>query len=342
MAVIDKKKTGTVAGQYVSLLLDYLRSRGHSPEALFGAARIAGIESADAPVRLTTEEYFGILDQAVAVTSDPDLGFHAGMLVAPRHLGVVGYVVMCSTKLGEALTQYDRYVRLVHGIGRPLVVRHDDRVEMPLDWSGTSAPPPAFAQLIMTTRARMGRLLTGRETVPLDVDFQFATPRDSDAYHRFFGGKINFAATQTRLMFPADYLELPVIMASAEMARVIGARAEAQMIRLADEPEFMRELKTMLTQGLAIGHIGAVDIAQRMGISSRTLHRRLSGYAYVFRDVLDDVRRERAESYLAQSQHSLAEVAFLLGYTEQSAFQHAFKRWTGMTPQRYRVGSAPK
>ncbi|MFM0288906.1 AraC family transcriptional regulator [Paraburkholderia megapolitana] len=340
MAVIDKKMAGTVAGQYVSLLLDYLRSRGHSPEALFGATLIAAIESVDVPLRLTTEEYFDILERAVVVTGDPDLGFNAGILIAPRHLGVVGYVVMCCTNLGSALAEYDRYVRLVHGIGRPLLVRHGDRVEMPLDWSGTSAPPPALAQLIMTTRVRMSRLLIGRETAPVDVDFQFATPQDPDAYQRFFGGRVNFAAAQTKLMFPASYLEAPVIMASAEMARVIGARAEAQIRQLTDdEPEFMRQLKAMLTQGLAIDSIRAVDIAQRMGISSRTLHRRLSECAYVFRDVLDDVRRERAESYLASSQHSLAEVAFMLGYTEQSAFQHAFKRWTGITPQRYRVGA---
>lgn len=342
MDVIDQKQAGTVAGHYVGLLLDYLRSRGHSPEALFGSAWVAGIESVEVSSRLTAGEYFGILERAVAATGDPDLGFHAGALIAPRHLGVVGYVVMSCASLMEALAQYDRYVRLVHGIGRPLMVRHGDRVEMPLDWSGESTPPPAFAQLIMTTRARMGRLLIGRETAPMDVDFQFATPREAGAYQRFFGGKVNFGAAQTRLTFAAEYLESPVIMASAEMARVIGAQAEAQMRQLADEPEFMHALKIMLTQGLTMGRVGAADVAQRMGISSRTLHRRLSACAYVFRDILDDVRRERAESYLALSQHSLAEIAFMLGYTEQSTFQHAFKRWTGTTPQQYRAGLSRK
>ncbi|WP_133646796.1 AraC family transcriptional regulator [Paraburkholderia flava] len=337
MDVIDHKRAGTVAGHYVGLLLDYLRSCGHSPEALFGAARVAGIESVDVPLRLTHDEYFGILERAVAVTADPDLGFKAGLLIAPRHLGVVGYVVMCCANFAEALAQFDRYVRLLHGIGRPLLVQHGDRVEMPLDWSGTSVPSPVFAQLIMTTRVRMCRLLTGQETTPVDVDFQFATPRDPGPYQRFFGGKVNFGAAQTRLSFPAECLDAPVITASAGMARIIRAQADAQMRQLADEPEFIRELKVMLTQGLTIGRIGMADIAQRMGISSRTLHRRLSDCAYAFRDVLDDVRRERAESYLALSQHSLADIAFMLGYTEQSAFQHAFKRWTGTTPQQYRV-----
>ncbi|MDR8052898.1 AraC family transcriptional regulator [Burkholderia cenocepacia] len=337
MELVERKMADTVAGHYVSLLLDYLRSRGHSPEALFGAAWVAGIESKEGAARLTAEEYLGFLKRAVAVTGDPDLGFNAGVLVAPRHLGVVGYVVMSCATLTEALVQYDRYVRLVHGIGRPLMVRIGNRVEMSLDWPDASAPPAAFSQLIMTTRTRMGRLLIGRDNAAVDVDFQFATPRDPGAYQRFFGGRITFGASQTRLTFPADYLDSPVVMASAEMARVIGVQAEAQMRQLVDESEFMRALKVILIQGLSMGRVSADDVAQRMGISSRTLHRRLSAYAYGFRDILSDVRRERAKTCLASSEHSLAEIAFMLGYTEQSTFQHAFKRWTGMTPQQYRV-----
>lgn len=338
MNVTDRKQPGTVAGHYVGLLLDYLRSCGHSPEALFGAARVAEIESVEVSARLTAQEYFAILERAVTITGDPDLGFHAGLLIAPRHLGVVGYVVMCCANFAEALAQYERYARLVHGIARPLLRRRGDRVEMPLDWPVESMPSPAFAQLIMTTRVRMCDLLIGRGNVPVDVEFQFATPRDPGAYQRFFGGKVTFGATQTRLTFPAECLESPVVTASAEVAHVIGVQADARMRELADEPEFVRDIKVLLTQGLAMGRFGAADVARRMGMSPRTLHRRLSEYACVFRNLLDDVRRERAESYLALSQHSLAEIAFMLGYTEQSAFQHAFKRWTGTTPLQYRVG----
>jgi len=339
MERIEESITGTVAGQYVSLVLDYLRAGGHAPEALFGAQRVAALESADAPARLTAREYLEMLDRSVAVTGDADLGFHAGIRIGPRHLGVVGYVLMCCATLGEAMQQYDRYVRLVHGIGRPLVVHRGEHVEMPLDWPSASPPPPALAQLIMSSRARMGRLLTGREDAAIAASFQFPAPRDPDAYQRFFGGEVRFAAVQTRLEFVAAYLELPVIMANAEMARVIRAQAEAQMNRLADEPEFMRALKATLIQGLAIGRAGAEDVAQRMGLSVRTLHRRLGEHRSAFREVLDEVRRERAEHYLRAPQHSLAEVAFMLGYTEQSAFQHAFKRWTGLTPKQYRVNA---
>jgi AraC-like DNA-binding protein len=337
---IDQNRAGTVAGQYVSLVLDYLRAGGHAPEALFGAARVAALEAAEAPARLTVDEYLDMLERSVAITGDPDLGFHAGLRIGPRHLGVVGYVLMCCATLGEAMRQYDRYVRLVHSIGRPLVERHGDRVEMPLDWPRATPPPPALAQLIMTTRARMGRLLTGRETAAIGASFQFPAPRDPGAYQRFFGGVVRFAAARTSLEFSAEYLNFPVIMASAEMAQVIRAQAEAQMSRLAEEPEFMRAVKVALLQGLAVGRVSAEEAAQALGLSVRTLHRRLKDHGCAFRDLLDELRCERARHYLPQ--HSLADVAFMLGYTEQSAFQHAFKRWTGMTPGQYKLGAPQK
>jgi len=207
---------------------------------------------------------------------------------------------------------------------------------MPLDWPGT--PPPALAQLIMTTRARMGRLLTGRDNAPMDVSFQFPEPREAAAYRHFYGGTVRFAAARTCLAFTAGYLELPVIMANPEMARLIRAQAEAQMERLAEEPEFLRSFKTVLLQGLAIGRVSAEEVARHLGLSVRTLHRRLQDHQCAFRDLLDQLRYDRARHYLEQPQHSLAEVAFMLGYTEQSAFQHAFKRWTGMTPGQYKLG----
>jgi AraC-like DNA-binding protein len=332
-------KSGSVAGQYVSLVLDYLRATGHAPEALFGAERVAAMEAADAPLRLTAAEYLEMLERAVAVTGDPDLGFNAGVRIQPRHLGVVGYVLMCCATLDEAMQQYDRYVRLVHGIGRPLVERHGNRVEMPLDWPAGSPPPPALAQLIMTTRARMGRLLTGQDSAVMDVSFQFPAPRDPEAYQRFFGGEVRFAAARTRLAFSAEYLDVPVIMANPEMARLIRAQAETQMSRLAEEPEFLLALKNVLLQGLAIGRILDEDVAQRMSLSPRTLHRRLKEHGGTFRDLLDEVRKDRARHYLLQTQHSLADIAFMLGYTEQSAFQHAFKRWMGVTPGQYKLAA---
>ncbi|MGH8461113.1 MAG: AraC family transcriptional regulator [Stenotrophobium sp.] len=328
---------GAVTGRYAALLLDYLRTQGIDPVALYSAQRIAKITAANGSTQVPAAEYLAMLETAVAATADPDLGLKVGISIQPRHLGVVGYILMCCADMAEALAQYDRYVRLVHGIGRPLVVRRGNTVEMPLDWPEDSIPPPALAQLIMTTRARMGRLLTGHDEKPFDVSFQFARPRDAGLYEKFFGGRVRFAQRRTRLSFPAAYLQLPIMMADAEMSGVIRAQAEALLRGLTDEPEFLRALKAALSQGMVVGRAAAADAAAALGISSRTLHRRLEQYNCAFREVLDGIRRERAEHYLSKPQPTLAEVAFMLGYTEQSAFQHAFKRWTGLTPGNFRL-----
>lgn len=334
-----EKISGAVAGRYATLLLDYLRTCGLDPSTLFSKQRIAEIETAETPSRLAASEYLDMLNTAVSATSDPDLGFKAGCHIQPRHLGVVGYILMCCADMGEAIEQYDRYVRLVHGIGRPLMVHCKDRTEMPMDWPPDSVPPPVLAQLVMASRVGMMRLLTGKTNASSDVDFQFARPREAGLYEKFFGGRVRFGQTLTRLSFATAYLKLPILMADAEMSKLVRGQAEALMRELADEPEFLRKLKTVLSQGLVVGRATAADAARHLGISSRTLHRRLEEHGRVFREVLDSLRRDRAEQYLRKPQPSLAEVAFMLGYTEQSAFQHAFKRWTGMTPGDYRLNA---
>ncbi|MGH8505859.1 MAG: AraC family transcriptional regulator [Stenotrophobium sp.] len=325
-----------VAGRYAGALLEFLRTLGIDPKKLFPATQIAVIESDGAAGRLTVTEFLRMLQLSVAATGDPDLGFKVGLNVRPRHLGVVGRILMCCADVGEALTQYDRYVRLVHGLTRPLALRRGTQVEMPLDWPQDSVPPPALAQLVMASRVGMVRMLTGKASATCDTDFQFNRPRIAAQYEKFFGGRVRFGQKQTRLRFPAAYLKLPILMADAELGIATRAQAEAQLRESEGESEFLCAIKNTLAQGMAAGRTGVVDTARAMGVSTRTLHRRLLEQGCAFRVVLDRVRRERAEHDLGRPQATLAEVAFMLGYTEQSAFQHAFKRWTGLTPGQYR------
>ncbi|AXQ31713.1 AraC family transcriptional regulator [Solimonas sp. K1W22B-7] len=125
-------------------------------------------------------------------------------------------------------------------------------------------------------------------------------------------------------------------MADPAMQQLAQAQAETLLRELATESAFLQELDAVLTRGLPLGRVSLAETAAALRLSTRTLHRRLEEEGTAFRAELDRVRRRIAETLLRDPRVTLADIAFLLGYTEQSTFQQAFKRWTGKTPGQYR------
>ena len=126
-------------------------------------------------------------------------------------------------------------------------------------------------------------------------------------------------------------------MANPEIHSLVVAQAEELLAKQPPEPEFLGSVKAAITRDLPTNRVSLASVARALSMSTRTLHRRLEEHGRSFRDVISEVRRARAEAYLRTPAISLAEVAFLLGYSEQSTFQHAFKRWVGVTPGDFRT-----
>jgi len=326
-----------VSVRVAAMLLDYLRGIGLAPERLYPRDSVAAIDAGRIGLQLALADWLAMMQKAITATGDPDLPLKAGANMKPRHLGVLGYVYMSCATLDEASRQSARYLRLVHGMGDSQLRINGAAVEIPLPWPGAEGPPPALAQFRLASRASMARWLTGRFELPMDACFQFARPERLAPYEEVFGGELRFGAAETKLVHPAGYMQLPILMADKEMQRVSRAEAEALLQEISGEPDFLRELKTILAQGLALGRGSLVHAAQALHISTRTLHRRLEQHGSSFQQVLGEVRHHLAERYLSDSGASLNDVAFLLGYTEQSSFQRAFKRWSGQTPGEYRA-----
>ena len=112
------------------------------------------------------------------------------------------------------------------------------------------------------------------------------------------------------------------------------------MSEIADEDPLVVETKSAIAQALSEGAPKMADIARGLGLSARSFHRRLSEHGMSFQTLTEETRRDLAVGLLRDEQHSLAEIAFLTGFAEQSSFTRAFKRWVGMTPASYRKDSA--
>ncbi len=326
----------TVTAAYASSLLDYLKSEGIEPTSLFRTEQIAQLEGGDGRRLIPLADWMDMLDTASFRLSQPDLPLRVGMHMTAKHLGVLGYVGMSCLNLGDAIEQLSRYSRLVGNISRAVIIEKGEIAEIIWDWGHESLPPSSMAQVQMAARWSNARRFTGLPQLAADAYFEFPAPNDISLYRSLFGGKCLFEQQQTKLVFPRKYLQLPFISGDVEIHQAIAKQAQQMLAALEDEPKFIQELRMLLLRGMTTGRLSLSDCAEELRIPARSLQRKLREHSVSFQQVLDQVRRNQAERLLSDPQNSLAEIAFLLGYTEQSSFQNAFKRWTGSSPQAWR------
>lgn len=327
------QSSAQVSPLYARSLLDYLRERGREPAQLFDAEALAAVEDSDARARMPLASWVRMFERAIEATGDPDLALKVGAAIKPRHYGLLGYVTMSCATLGDAIDRLERYERIVGEISESRLLRRGDRAE--LHWRAPygNDPPPVLAQSSLAGWAAYSRWLLGRDDLSCDVLFTFPAPPNRKIYHDVFRCEPQFSAPFTGLRFPGEWLRFPIVQADAALNALVDAQARALLSEIAHEPEPLPALRHEIARGLAAGRTTLQDAAGRLHMSTRTLQRRLQQSGYSFQALLDDVRRRQAERYLADPQRpSLAEIAYLLGYSEQSAFTRAYRRWTGKAP----------
>jgi AraC-like DNA-binding protein len=270
--------------------------------------------------------------EAVRLRRDPGLALTLAETMPPGAFGVVEYVCRSAATLGAALTYWVRYLGIL-----------DDAVEVALFEEGdlaavrvvtdSDAPAPASHELCFAVMVRNARLLLGGTAFRVtEVRYTHRADQAHLARHRaFFEAPVVFGAKTTELVFPRTLLEAPLASADPNLLLVLLAAAEEkrakapQHLPLTDQVR--RALRPLLTDDLA-----QLDgVAKRLGMTGRSLQRRLKDEGTSFQETRDAVRRELADAYLGQGM-SFAEISFLLGFAEPSAFFRAFKRWTGVTP----------
>jgi AraC-like DNA-binding protein len=191
----------------------------------------------------------------------------------------------------------------------------------------------------------LSRWLTGRADLVCEFDFRHPRVVDVAPFERMLGPHLRFDQKATRAVFPAWMMALPVSTHFPEMRPIVEAQAEASLRALEKKGDskrdplhdLVRRVGELIAEHLARGTATTEQIASLLALSPRTLNRRLAEAGTSFRMLCESVRRSRAESLLANPAVSLAEISFMLGYHEQSTFQRAFKRWSGMTPGEFRT-----
>ncbi len=325
---------GQVSATYVRLLHEYLARRGHDAQAVLGEDLPA--DDGSGLLRVPVAHWAALLARADAVLQEPALGLAVGAGIQPSHFGLLGYLTLCSATLGEALARLADYERLVYDVNQVRVTMLTEGVA--LEWGDERGRPGqrvdecAIAALVAYAR----NITAQPDAAPVAVRFINPPPADLGPYHAFFGCPVGFAAATTQVLLSQTLIAAPLRQPDPALHALLDAQARALLARLPPADDFERRLRETMAAGLRSGDASLPACAARLHCSARTLQRRLIAAGSTFQQALDDTRRQLAESYLADSRLKLAEVAQLLGYTDQAAFTRAFQRWTGIAPGHWR------
>lgn len=334
----EHAKSNTVSSAYLQALFDYTRSRD-VPDALL--LNGLSLDLQEGTARCTEAAAAELFDRAAMLLGDDALGLHAGEHIRPGHYGVLGYVAMNCATLGEVLDHLRRYQALVVDLGGVGVAANGNSVV--LSWAPDEGRPMRqLAEFNWAALISFMRWISGREGIPLRLDCNYPAPAQLDEHRRLFACELRFDQPCYQLVLPLDWLSTPLIQPDTTMRAAMLRLAEKQLLALPRGAGLLPRARSLIARRLSEGPVELAWVAHQLAVSPRTLQRALQDDGSSFSGLLDEVRRELAERYLDDTDLGAIDLAFLLGFSEQSAFQRAFKRWTGCTPGDYRRRQAAK
>lgn len=337
-AIVTRRSGRRVAGPYLQPLLEAAAARGVSSIDLARAAGLADRALSPLPESLAAEDYVRLLDIGAELAGDPHFGLHVGERVKLGTYNVYGLILLSCRDFGQALQQTLRFESLAHDLGRSAL--HVDGALAEYRWkpNGENGGRHLVESVFAGIRV-FGNWLAGMPLPPAPITFTHAVPDDCSEHERIFGPSVTFGGANNSARFDVALLAWPVPNADVGMYPLLQQHAEQLLkhkLRAEGDGGIVDQVRATITKNLAQDRARLPMIAQELNITQRTLQRKLQEAGLTFQQVLDQTRHELAEDYLKRGQLGIAEIAFMLGYQEQSSFNHAFKEWTGLNPGAYR------
>ncbi len=288
--------------------------------------------------QMSYEQWWQVLDELAELTGDPLVGLDVGRHVRVEHCGVLGYLFRTSRNLLEALTCFKRFERLLYA-GSSVHTEQRSAGTLSLVWDPEFGYSSQLSdELLLSAMINVTReIIQPHHFSPVSVEFtQSVSGQAQSQYEAFFTASVSGNNEKLALTFELPDLLHPIPHEDPTLHGLLGKQAEELLKQLPESDVFLAGLRDAIIRCLHEGRPDAESVAAQLNLSVRTLHRRLKEKNRVFRDTLKDVRKSMAMRYLSDDKLVLAEIALLLGYSEQSAFTRAFTEWFGQSPMQYK------
>ncbi len=333
--------SSSVSVAYLQGLLDYLARQGLESAELLERVQLSPQILAQRDQRIAASTYLELLGHGVRLTGDELMGLHLGEAVRPGYYGVLGYLIMSCATLADALHRQARYAALVGNLGQVDLADEPPRAGLEPQVAHSWQPllPQQKRQLSEETLAgwvTFGHWISGLDIPPTEVRFQHAAPADTAEYQRIFRCPVLFDQADNALIFPKRLLATPLGQADAQVRLMLDAYADRLLGEIQQGHSVLDRARLELSRQLPEVGADLQQIAARLALSPRTLQRRLREAGLSFNQLVDETRQQLVLHYLRDPALELAEIAFLVGFSEPGSLARAFRRWTGQSPGEYR------
>jgi AraC-like DNA-binding protein len=329
--------TGTLSVLAVRVIAMGAARGGLPPAELCARFGLDPALLADVDARVPVADVVALWHEVPRLVADDDFGLHLAELAASAPQGLGGQLIAASPTLGDGLSRILRFERVFHDVRTSELALEGDEATFSHDTRGGLPLPRHAAEFGWAWLLLIARRVTGAAIVPRRVTFSHPAPPRLDEHTRILGVRPSFGAEVPRLVLARAELARACLSADAALAEILDSHARSLLARLPSTPELIAQVRAAAMESLARGDLTVASVARRLGLAPRTLQRRLADeHGSSFQSVADDLRADLARQWLASPTMAVAEVAFALGFADQSAFHRAFVRWTGQTPGQFR------
>ncbi|MFW2405465.1 MAG: AraC family transcriptional regulator [Gammaproteobacteria bacterium] len=327
--------TLTAAARIIAETLE--KNYATDPAPIFAEAGLDTAQLGVAGARYPWKNMQTLWRRSVETTGDPGFGLYAGRNVRPTSFHALGYAWLASETLLGSLERMCRYFRVVSTAPMTLELSRENgsyRLTATL-LDASHIPTDTAIDAFVVAIVQLCRTAGHEHFAPLTVELQRADPGNVAGYTDILGCPVTFGADNIGMLFDRDSLEARLPGENAAVARANDDVAEHYLENL-DPQKVASAVREILIDLLPSGESSQAAIAGRMNRSLSTLQRQLQGEGTSYQEIRDDMRSALARAYVGDDELTLSQIAYLLGFSDQSNFSRAFKRWTGESPREFR------
>ena len=317
--------------------LGVMESLGFTRQACLKGTGVLVSQLEDPEGHLTLQQELAFYRNTLELSGDPAIGLKLGEPFLPQRYGLFGYALLSAATLRHTLSLAENFGRLTFSF-----FTFHFGVSGSRAWFSMDDPPPLEPELLdlyldrdMSAANVDFSEILGKPFAPSETYLTHSGHGRERAYREHFGGHVYFGADKGMFVFDSTILDKPLPRSDPETSRHFQQQCQMLIAKIGTRGHFIDDVRMVILA--RPGYFPDIDyVAEKLGMSTRTLRRRLSEEGSSYRAELDEVRYGLAREYLGTTQLSIDEVAQLLGYSEAGNFSHAFRRWSGMAPSTWR------